>query len=100
MFLKKLVTKNHILKNSINVKHSEQASRLVAWGWWWESGFGGTGESLLMSTEFLVCFCCFALWDLSPCPGIEPPAVEAWSHNLWTTREFQVQFLLGVMKMF
>ena len=29
------------------------------------------------------------MWDLVPWPGIElePPALEAWSHSHWTTRE-------------
>ena len=86
LFLKKLATKDHILKNSINVKCPEQASRLVVWGWWWELGFGGTGESLLMSREFWFVFAVSPCGIWIPCPGIEPipPAVEAWSHNLWT----------------
>ena len=39
--------------------------------------------------------CCMACQILVPQPGIEPvsPAVETWSPNHWTTREFPV-FLL------
>ena len=48
---------------------------------------------------FLAVPCGF--WDLVPRPEIEPvpPAVESWSPNHWTAREFPLMFFLKHSKL-
>ena len=52
------------------------------------------GTGLLDHMVLLLCVCVCVGWGaygiLVPLPGIELPAVEAWSFNHWTTRQVRI----------